>query len=52
LAEFLRSRGQGLVAGQAVITGSFAGVFEVPLNTPVTLEYVGLGTMQVSFTAK
>ena len=52
LAEFLRSRGQGLLAGQAIITGSFAGVIEVPLNTQVTLDYAGLGSMQVSFTAK
>ncbi len=52
LAEFLRSQGQGIVAGQAVITGSFAGVLEVPMNTEITLEYVGLGKMDVSFTAK
>jgi len=52
LAEFLRSRGQGIVAGQAVITGSFAGVLEVPMNTEITLDYVGLGKMEVSFKAK
>jgi 2-keto-4-pentenoate hydratase len=52
LAEFLRSQGQGIVAGQAVITGSYAGVLEVPLNTNITIEYAGLGTMEVSFTAK
>ncbi|WP_039915919.1 hydratase [Cellvibrio mixtus] len=52
LAEFLRSRGQGIVAGQAVITGSYAGVLEVPLNTEITINYAGLGSMQVSFTAK
>jgi len=52
LAEFLRSRGQGIIAGQAVITGSFAGVFEVPINANITLEYAGLGMMEVSFTAK
>lgn len=52
LAEFLRSQGQGIVAGQAVITGSFAGVLEVSINTEIALEYVGLGTMEVSFTAK
>lgn len=52
LVEFLRSRGQGLVAGQAVITGSYAGVLEVPLNTAVTLVYEGLGEMQVSFSAR
>ena len=52
LAEFLRSKGQGIVAGQAVITGSFAGVLEVPIGANITLEYSGLGMMEVSFTAK
>lgn len=52
LAEFLRNRGQGIVAGQAVITGSYAGVLEVPLNTEIQIDYAGLGSMQVSFTAK
>ena len=52
LAEFLRSQGQGIVAGQAVITGSFAGVLEVPINTEIMLDYVGLGKMEVSFTPK
>ena len=49
LAEFLRSQGQGIVAGQAVITGSFAGVLEVPMNTGIALDYVGLDKMEVSF---
>lgn len=52
LAEFLRSRGQGIVAGQAVITGSYAGVIEVPMNTHIQIDYAGLGCMQVSFTAR
>lgn len=52
LAEFLRSRGQGIVAGQAVITGSYAGVLEVPLNTEIRIDYAGLGQMTASFTAK
>lgn len=52
LAEFLRSHGQGIVAGQAVITGSYAGVIEVPINTDIQIDYAGLGTMSVSFTAK
>lgn len=52
LAEFLRSRGEGIVAGQAVITGSYAGVIEVPLNTDIQIDYAGLGSMPVSFTAK
>lgn len=52
LAEFLRSRGEGIVVGQAVITGSYAGVIEVPLNTDIQIDYAGLGSMQVSFSAK
>ncbi|HSC69558.1 MAG TPA: fumarylacetoacetate hydrolase family protein [Cellvibrio sp.] len=52
LAEFLRSRGEGIVAGQAVITGSYAGVIEVPTNTGIRIDYAGLGGMQVSFTAR
>lgn len=52
LVEFLRARGQGIEAGQAVITGSYAGVLEVPLNTRVRLNYAGLGSVEVSFTAK
>ena len=52
LAEFLRSQGQGIVAGQAVITGSFAGVLDVPMNTNISLEYGDLGRLDVSFNAR
>lgn len=52
LVEFLRSQGLGIEAGQAVITGSYAGVLEVPLNTAVKIEYPDLGLLEVSFTAK
>lgn len=52
LVEFLRSRGQGLVKGQAVITGSYAGVIEVPFNTDMTISYKNLGQMSVEFTPK
>ncbi len=52
LVEFLRQQGTGIVSGQAVITGSFAGVIEVPLNTNIQIGYAGLGEMQVSFKAK
>jgi 2-keto-4-pentenoate hydratase len=51
LAEFLRSEGKDIVAGQAIITGSFAGVLEVPLNTEIILSYAGLGELQIRFTA-
>ncbi|ACE84142.1 hydratase [Cellvibrio japonicus] len=49
LVEFLRKQGQGIVAGQAVITGSYAGVLEVPLDTDIRIHYAGLGEMSVSF---
>ena len=52
LVEFLRSRGVGISAGQAVITGSYAGVIEVPLNEDLHIGYAGLGSMRVSFTAR
>lgn len=52
LVEFLRSRGQSLVAGQVFITGSYAGVLEVPLDQPVTIRYAGLGEMTVEFSAR
>lgn len=49
LAEFLRSQGQGIVAGQAIITGSFAGVLEVPLNVDITIRYADIGVLDVKF---
>lgn len=52
LAEFLRQRGMGLQAGQVVITGSFAGIIQVPLETDIKIEYQGLGEMTLRFTAK
>lgn len=50
LVEFLRARGQGLQAGQFVITGSFAGCLALPLATPLTLRYGELGTLAVTLT--
>lgn len=56
LAEYLRSRGQGLRAGQAVITGSYAGSFWLPVDAPITVEYADsigpLGTLAVQFGAR
>ncbi|HJV86268.1 MAG TPA: fumarylacetoacetate hydrolase family protein [Noviherbaspirillum sp.] len=49
LAEFLRSRGSGLQAGQAVITGSYAGSFDLPVGEEVTLRYGDLGDLAVRF---
>lgn len=47
LAEFLRTQGRGLTAGQVVITGSFAGAIEVPFGQRVALRYGEWG--EVSF---
>ncbi|WP_211473107.1 fumarylacetoacetate hydrolase family protein [Collimonas humicola] len=52
LAEFLRSRGQGLLAGQAVITGSYAGSFDLPLVQDIAIQYGELGRLQLSFEAR
>lgn len=49
LAEFLRSRGQGLRAGQAVITGSYAGSPDVPLEQEMTIRFGELGSLSVEF---
>lgn len=52
LVDFLGQQGVDILAGQVVITGSYAGVLEVPLATDIHIEYQGLGTMQVQFHAK
>lgn len=52
LAEFLRQRGTGLRAGQVVITGSYAGAFDLPCGVPVQLRYGTLGTLSVCLHAR
>jgi len=52
LAEFLRSRGLGLLAGQAVITGSYAGSFDLPVAQEIVMQYGELGRLQLSFAAR
>lgn len=49
LVEFLREGGQGLRAGQAVITGSYAGSFTVPLGEAIAIRYGELGVLNVRF---
>ncbi|HJV50134.1 MAG TPA: fumarylacetoacetate hydrolase family protein [Noviherbaspirillum sp.] len=49
LAEFLRSRGTGLQAGQAVITGSYAGSFDLPVGQEARMRYGELGDLTVRF---
>lgn len=49
LANFLRERGLGLQAGQAVITGSYAGVLTVPVGQPLKFDYAGLARFELEF---
>jgi len=49
LANFLRVRGLGLYAGQAVITGSYAGVLELPVGRELRIGFGELGTLPISF---
>lgn len=52
LAEFLRGKGMGLQAGQAVITGSYAGCIDLPLGQDIAIRYGSLGTLSVRFERK
>ena len=52
LAEFLRSNGQGLQAGQAIITGSYAGNVDLPIGEDIAIQYGSLGTLTVHFVQK
>jgi|SRR6185437_4020055 len=49
LANFLRVRGIGLHAGQAVITGSYAGVLELPVGRELRIGFGDLGTLPITF---
>ncbi|WP_175758042.1 2-keto-4-pentenoate hydratase [Burkholderia ambifaria] len=49
LANFLRVRGLGLCAGQAVITGSYAGVLELPVGRDLRIGFGKLGTLPITF---
>lgn len=52
LAEFLRSQGLSLKAGQVVITGSYVAAFPLPLGQAVSLAFGDLGRLALSFTAR
>lgn len=49
LVNFLRVRGCGLYAGQAVITGSYAGVLELPVGGELLIRFGELGTLPINF---
>ncbi|MGJ8581811.1 MAG: hydratase [Psychromonas sp.] len=48
LINFMRERGISFKKGQAIITGSYAGAIEVPINT-MGVTYKGLGEYKVTF---
>ncbi|HEY9104236.1 fumarylacetoacetate hydrolase family protein [Chitinimonas sp.] len=52
LAEWLRSRDQGLKAGQWVITGSYAGAVVVPVGVRLRVKFGGVGVLSVCFEEK
>jgi len=52
LVEFLRDRGLGIAAGQVVITGSYAGVIDLPVGEEVAIRFGELGTLTVGFSAR
>ena len=51
LINFMRERGISFKKGQAIITGSYAGAIEVPINK-TEISYQDLGKYQVTFTSK
>lgn len=48
LANIMRRR-EGLRAGEVLVTGSFAGFYEVEPDEPVTAEFVGFGSAEATF---
>jgi 2-keto-4-pentenoate hydratase len=52
LVNFLSAQGIGLTQGQYVITGSYAGVLDLPLNQPCQFRYGDLGQFTLQFIAK
>lgn len=52
LVNYLSRRGIDLNAGQIIITGSYAGLIEMPLATPIQLHYQGLGQCRLTIEAR
>ena len=52
LVNFLSARGIGLTAGQVVITGSYAGVLDLPFDQQIRFQYGHLGQFELRFVAK
>jgi len=49
LINFMSKRGTDFKAGQAIITGSYAGIIELSFDQPTEIEYAGLGSYQIEF---
>jgi 2-keto-4-pentenoate hydratase len=52
LVNFLSANGIPLQAGQAVITGSYAGVLDLPFNENIQFQYGDWGQFMVKFVIK
>ena len=52
LANILRERGEGLERGQVVITGSYAGVLEVPPDAQLRIGFGELGSIAIQLSAE
>lgn len=52
MINFMTKRGVSFKAGEAFITGSYAGIVEVEFNRATDIEYAGLGKYQVTFTPR
>jgi len=49
LPNHLASRGTGLTAGEVVTTGSYCGMVDVPLDTPLVVAFGDFGRLSVQF---
>ncbi|MDD8058267.1 fumarylacetoacetate hydrolase family protein [Shewanella metallivivens] len=49
MINYLAQKGIKLSAGQAIITGSYCGVVNVPMATEISIEYKDIGQFTVSF---
>ena len=52
LQGFLAARGEAILPGQVVITGSYAGVLTLAPNSEATLRYGELGQLSACFSAR
>jgi 2-keto-4-pentenoate hydratase len=50
LANYLASHGTGLTAGQLVTTGSYCGMVDTPLDTPLVVRFGNFAAVSVQFT--